>query len=72
VSGSGINWAICKSAPRGHDVFTAKTLCHLPSESETGFTVNLNPDSIIKYPPGYRILQCFDAVGWASGRASGL
>jgi len=29
---------------------TAKKPFNLPSEYETGFTVKMNPDSIIKYP----------------------
>jgi len=36
-------------------LFTAKRPFNLPSESETGFTVKLNPDSIIKY----RCKHCF-------------
>ena len=37
--------------------------------------LNLLPDSVLKNPfyDFYGIsLQCFDAVGWAAGRASGL
>jgi len=34
-----------------------------------GFAPNLVISTVLARPP---CLQCFDAVGWATGRASGL
>ena len=46
--------------------------CQLPRNSaET--TCTTSPEQIeLKKLEGYTSLQCFDTVGWAAGRASGL
>ena len=87
VSGSGISWAVCKSAsrsrlsyisqlllvlrqnPRSHALaevldFLAvfcRACCFCISHVNIGFICTLN-----------MCLQCFDTVGWASGRTFGL
>ena len=74
VSGSGISWVICKSAPRSRQITTPAPhhlvfLQALPAAQPTAskhwrliylfIYLNLN-------------LQCFDTVVWAPGRASDL
>jgi len=56
--GNGIHWIICKQpAPRSRQI-TMPT----PHQSIfTGRMLFMTPNQ-----------QCFDAVGWAAGRASGL
>jgi len=53
------------------DAFTAKRPFHLPSECETGFTVYLNADSIIKYSPlATCLLSSVLRRCWLGGRKS--
>jgi len=102
VSGSGISWATCKSAPRSRHITTPAPYHSifyrpdaLPAAQPTASkhwrvyscysTDNKRPyccrQRLNDYFGSCRIfpilhnapsLQCFDAVGWAAGRASGL
>ena len=71
VSGNDISWAICKSAPRSRQITTPAPhhsvfyrLDALPAAQPTASKQLISSAGIW--------LQCFDAVGWAAGRASGL
>ena len=55
MSGSGISWAVCKSAPRSRQITTP--VPHHSVFLQAGWP--------------YCSLQCLDAVGWVAGRASG-
>ena len=76
VSGSGISWATCKSAPRSRQI-TTPTPHHLVVVVVIKLVGGLLSTD---YDVPYWIwclyvpvcLQCFDAVGWVAGRASGL
>ena len=93
VSGSGISWAMYKSAPRSrqitmpaphHSVFLqAGCPSCRPTNSvkalkaynyHTLVWYKSNVEGILKecFKVSLLCLQCFIAVGWVSGRASGL
>jgi len=77
--GSGISWTMCKqSASRSRQVTTPA-----PHQSFfTGWMLFLTPNqqcqgidyfTIVQHIASeLNCLQCFDTVGWATGRASGL
>ena len=67
MSGSGISWAICMSAPRSRQIT-------MPAPYHSVFTGRmpfLPPNQQRKSTEG-KSTEGFDAVGWAAGRASGL
>jgi len=72
VSGNGISWAICKSAPSPRHIT-------MPSSHNSVFTGRmpfLPPNQQRQSTEGktnkFIIAQCFDTVGWVAGRASSL
>ena len=96
VSGSGISWAMCKSASRSRQItmpvphHSSFLQAGCPSSRPTNSIKALKAKSIwdsvhklayhsqndstliLSYVLLFLCLQCFDAVGWATGRASGL
>ena len=69
VSGSGISWAICKSASRSRQTKNKDKNAILCKRQILRIWSNFH--CFLQKLPSVR-LQCFDAVGWAAGRASGL
>ena len=55
-------------------IHVCKLAAEKPIKTFQGHTVSIYPSLLFIYLLTYvlKCLQCFDAVGWAAGRASGL
>ena len=79
VSGSGISWAICKSAPRSRQITTPaplvenwRILLKWTFTACMSLLVAIFFYTASKKQKKNKCLKCFDDVGWAAGRTSGL